>query len=62
MTDLVKVAESILMAPWKVQVKTIRCAYCNGTGWSPVVRESNLGQQGERCVNCAGTGYVVEER
>lgn len=59
MIDLAKVAESILTAPYRI--REVRCGYCNGSGWAPVVREDSMGQQGERCTNCAGTGHVLTE-
>lgn len=61
MTDLVKMAEDILMTPYRM--REVVCPLCRGNRWSPLCHIDGLGYiQGERCPNCSGTGYVVEER
>jgi DnaJ-class molecular chaperone len=57
--DLVKVAESILMAPYERQppLKEVRCWACGGSGIPPLYPLA----EHEHCRWCGGTGRILQE-
>jgi DnaJ-class molecular chaperone len=52
-------AEDILMTPYRT--KAAICPLCRGAGWMPLVRYDAMGEQGDRCPDCAGQGYILYE-